>query len=148
MIPDIKAVVGDDVCDESARELEERRSDGVGLTVVPEREDVVAELVLSGMMGITAPFCVELDRRCSTVVVARGVEETIVAMILPVLQPQSTTAGAREKETGLDKARPGRRATQSVTIPTGESLMVAVVNGFGRGGRGSRDGMSWAEERR
>lgn len=91
MIPDIKAVVGDDVCDESARELEERRGDGVGLTVVPEREDVVAEPVLSGMMGITAPSCVELDMLCSTVVIA--VAEITVAVIFPVLQPQSTTAG-------------------------------------------------------
>lgn len=146
MLPDIKVVVGEDVCDESAREFEERRDNAVGLTVVPESEDVVVEPVLSGMMGIAVPPCVELDMRCSTVVVPTsravdwvGVEETRVAVIFLVVQPQSTTAGAREKETGLDKARLGRRTTQSVTIPMGETLMVAVVNGFGRGDRGSRD---------
>lgn len=105
VLPDIKVVVGEDVCDEPAREFEERRDNAVGLTVVPESEDVVAEPVLSGMMGIAVPPCVELDMRCSTVVVPTsravdwvGVEETRVAVIFPVVQPQSTTAGAREKE--------------------------------------------------
>lgn len=65
------------------------------------------------------------------------VEEVDVAVLVPVVQSQSMAAGA--SETGLPMARPTRRATQRVTAPMGESLMVAVVNEVGRNGRGSRD---------
>lgn len=71
-------------------------------------------------------------------------EEVDVAVLFPVVQPQWTTAGWTVRETGLDRARPKRRATQRVTIAMGESLMAAVVNEFGRDGR--RSGILWVEE--
>lgn len=60
-------------------------------------------------------------------------EEVDVAVLFPVVQPQSTTAGWTVRET-----------TQRVTIAMGESLMAAVVNEFGREGR--RSGILWVEE--
>jgi hypothetical protein len=72
------------------------------------------------------------------------VKGTVVGLLSPVVQPQSTAAGASERETGLGEARPRRRATQRVSIPMGESLMVGVAGEVGRDGRGSRK--SWGRK--
>lgn len=60
--PDVKEVVEDEVCGELASEAEGGKDYAAGHTVVvPKIEQVAVGPVPIGMMGITAPSCVELD---------------------------------------------------------------------------------------
>lgn len=153
MLPDIKVVVGEDVCDESAREFEERRDNAVGLTVVPESEDVVTEPVLSVMMGIAVPPCVELDMRCSTVVVPTsravdwvGVEETIVAAFQWCSRNQLPRVRERKR---WDWTRQGWGGEQPKVSPSPWARASWLRWSMGSAAVIEEAGIqSWAEERR